>query len=73
MNVPRPLLVVVVVLIVLGVIACGAGVIRGRMENGDPTPEPTRRFEGFGNTAIPRDVRSVFTAERAANANAVTV
>jgi hypothetical protein len=54
MNVPRPLLVVVVVIIVLGVIACGAGVIRGRMENGDATPEPTRRFEGFGDSAIPR-------------------
>ena len=71
MNIPRPLLVVVVVIIVLGVIACGAGVIRGRMEDGDPTPPPTRRFEGFGDTPIPRrDVR--FTGS-CSNADALTV
>jgi len=58
MNVPRPLLVVVVVIIVLGVIACGAGVIRGRIDAASPTATPATRFEGFGNSAVPaRDVR----------------
>ena len=72
MNVPRPLLVVVVVIIILGVIACGAGVIRGRMENGDPTPQPTRRFEGFGDSPIPRR-EVVFTGDCADDPNDLTV
>src|SRR3954451_5663426 len=59
MNVPRPLLVVVLVIIVLGVVSCGVGVIRGRVENGDPTPAPTARFSGFGDTPVPPgDVRA---------------
>ncbi len=60
MNVPRPLLVVVVVIIVLGVIACGAGVIRGRIDATGPTPRPTPQFDGFGDSSVPpRDVTDV--------------
>jgi hypothetical protein len=60
MNVPRPLLVVVVVIIVLGVIACGAGVIRGRMDAGRPKQTPSVQFDGFGDSKVPsRDVAVV--------------
>jgi hypothetical protein len=38
-NVPRPLLVLVVVIIVLGVLSCGAGVFRGIQED-TATPAP---------------------------------
>jgi hypothetical protein len=59
MNVPRPLLVVVVVIIILGVVSCGVGVIRGRMDAARPAPTPSVQFEGFGDSAVPaRDVRS---------------
>src|SRR6476646_9609087 len=57
MNVPRPLLVVVVVIVILGVVSCGAGVIRGRMDAAGPAPTPSAQFEGFGDSAVPpRDV-----------------
>jgi hypothetical protein len=60
MNVPRPLLVVVVVIVILGVVACGAGVIRGRMDAAGPTPPPTAQFGGFGEARVPsRDVRAI--------------
>ena len=54
MNVPRPLLVVVVVIIILGVVSCGAGVIRGRLDAAGPSPAPSVRFEGFSDRAVPR-------------------
>lgn len=42
MNVPKPLLVVVVVIIVLGVLSCGVGVIRGIQDSSaTPAPPPT--------------------------------
>ena len=57
MNVPRPLLVVVVVIIILGVVSCGAGVIRGRIDAAGTSPTPSVQFEGFGDSAVSqRDV-----------------
>ena len=53
MNVPRPLLVGVVVIVILGVVSCGAGVIRGRMDAAGPTHTPSVQFEGFGGSAVP--------------------
>jgi hypothetical protein len=78
MNVPRPLLVVVIVIIVLGVVACGVGFARGRLENGRPTPDPTTRFEGVSDQTVPRrDVRIVAldggTCSEAGNPVKVTV
>jgi hypothetical protein len=47
----------VVVIVILGVVSCGAGVIRGRMDAAGPPPTPSARFEGFGDSAVPsRDV-----------------
>lgn len=39
MNIPKPLLVVVVIIIVLGVLSCGVGAIRG-IQDANPTPAP---------------------------------
>jgi hypothetical protein len=38
-NIPKPLLVVIVIIIVLGVLSCGVGAIRG-IQDANPTPAP---------------------------------
>ena len=40
-DVPRPLLILIVVIVILGVVSCGAGVFRGLDE--DPPPAPSDR------------------------------
>ncbi|MFL5674985.1 MAG: hypothetical protein ACJ779_08265 [Chloroflexota bacterium] len=58
MNVPRPLLVVVVVIVILGITSCGAGVVRGRLDAAGPTAAPTTLFRGLSDEPVPRrDVR----------------
>ncbi len=39
-DVPKPLLILIVVIVILGFVSCGAGVFRGLNE--DPPPEPER-------------------------------
>jgi len=57
-DVPRPLLILVIVIILIGVVACGAGVIRGRMDAAGPSPTPSTRFDGFGDSTVPpKDVK----------------
>jgi len=53
-NVPRPLLVLVLVIVILGVASCGVGVIRGRMDAAGPTPAAVKQFDGVGESVILR-------------------
>jgi hypothetical protein len=47
MNIPRPLLIVIVVIVILGVVSCGAGVFRGLNEDPHPAPEDAGAKSGF--------------------------
>jgi hypothetical protein len=54
-NIPKPLLVVIVIIIVLGVLSCGAGALRGSQDAGDPTPGPGGGG-AFGGQVAPADI-----------------
>lgn len=56
-DVPRPLLILIVVIVILGVVSCGAGVFRGLNE--DPPPNPSdAAVDGFVEAPVRRqDVR----------------
>ena len=66
MNIPRPLLTLVVIIIVLGVLSCGAGVFRGvREATATPAPTPTASprplTDGLVNAPVPPSDVSVST------------
>ena len=52
MNVPRPLLVLVMIIIVLGVLSCGAGAVRGLHED---TATPAPMTDGLINGLVSPD------------------
>jgi hypothetical protein len=61
MNIPRPLLIVIIVIVILGVVSCGAGVFRGLNEDPNPSPENAGGEAGLDNVdprpVPPADVR----------------
>lgn len=47
MKIPRPLLVVIVIIVILGVVSCGAGVFRGVNEETEPDASSAASDAGF--------------------------
>jgi hypothetical protein len=73
-DVPRPLLILVIVIIVLGVVACGIGVARGRLDAAGPTDTPAVQFGSFGEARVPaRDVRAISSGCSRASFDAVDI
>lgn len=61
MKIPKPLLIVIVVIVILGVVSCGAGVLRG--VNQEPKPNASTAAGGFGGVINgPLDPRDIVVA-----------
>jgi hypothetical protein len=53
MKIPKPLLILIVIIVILGVLSCSAGVIRGFNEEAPPSPEHAGSEAGFDQDPIP--------------------
>lgn len=62
MKIPKPLLILIIIIVILGVLSCSAGVIRGFNKESDPDPGSVRSQLGFDQDPIPvplSDVRLI--------------
>ena len=62
MKIPKPLLILIIIIVILGVLSCSAGVIRGFDNESDPDPGSVRSRLGFDQDPIPvplSDVRLI--------------
>ena len=52
-KIPKPLLIVIVIIVILGVVSCGAGVFRGLTEEDKPAASGAADKTAFGKLELP--------------------